>query len=273
MKKLSFFFLLVVLFSSCSTIKYVKENEFLLTKNTVYIDSVKNSNENITELLLQRPNAKALGMPLSLYFYNLGNPEAPKTPSKWGEKHSKTYSFFKKTFSEKQSISVAKTFIGFNNWFLKSGQAPIIIDDKKTKRTVANLNTYFQTEGYFRSKISSKKDTIGNRKGAISYTILRGEPSFLDSIKTKISSAVLDSLYKESKEKSFLKSGDQYKVGNFIKEANRLVKLFRNKGVYHFNENYILFDIDTLKNYQKTAVDINISERVIPFKIQKIKKN
>lgn len=117
MKKLSFFFLLVVLFSSCSTIKYVKENELLLAKNTVYIDSVKSSSENISELLMQRPNAKALGMPLSLHFYNLGNPEAPKTPSEWGKKHQKTYNFISDVFSEKQSISVAKTLsvsiIGF----------------------------------------------------------------------------------------------------------------------------------------------------------------
>ncbi|MGB1042213.1 MAG: hypothetical protein ACPGU6_02380, partial [Tenacibaculum sp.] len=243
MKKLSFFFLLVVLFSSCSTIKYVKDNELLLAKNTVYVDSVKSTNENITELLMQRPNAKALGMPLSLYFYNLGNPDAPKTPSKWAAKHPKTYSFFKNTFSEKQSISVAKTFIGFNNWFLKSGQAPIIIDDKKTRRTVTNLDAYFQNEGYFRTKTTAQKDTLSKKKGRITYNISRGKPSFIDSINTYISSRVLDSIYENDTEKRFLKTGEQYKVDNFIKEANRIVKLYRNKGIYHFNENYIAFEI------------------------------
>lgn len=272
MKKLSFFFLLVVLFSSCSTIKYVKENELLLAKNTVYIDSVKNSSGNITELLMQRPNAKALGMPLSLHFYNLGNPEAPKTPSEWAKKHPKTYNFYKNIFSEKQSIAVAKTFIGFNNWFLTSGQAPIIIDDKKTNRTVDNLKAYYQTEGYFRAKVSSKKDTIGKKKGEISYHITKGNPSYLDTIKTFITSPVLDSLYQLTKDKSHLKSGDHYKNDNFINEANRLVKLFRNKGVYHFNENYISFENDTLKNYKKTDVDINISDKTVPFQIQRIKK-
>ena len=273
MKKLSIFFLLIVLFSSCNTIKYVKENELLLTKNTIYVDSVKNSNENITELLMQRPNAKALGIPLSLYFYNLGNPKVPKTPKEWGLENPNIYSFFKKKFSEKQSISIAKTLIGFNYWFLNSGEAPVVIDDLKTKKTVTNLKAYFRTEGYFRSKVSFKKDTVGNKKGALTYDIVRGNPSFLDSIKTQISSPVLDSLYKLSKDKSFLKSGDQYKDENFIKEANRLVKLFRNKGIYHFNENYISFVNDTsLVGYQKTLVDVGISDRVIPFKIQKIKK-
>ncbi|ALU74144.1 hypothetical protein AUW17_02135 [Tenacibaculum dicentrarchi] len=272
MKKLSFLFLLVILFSACSTIKFVKENELLLAKNTVYIDGVKNTNQNITELLMQRPNAKALGVPLSLYFYNLGNPKGAKTPSKWGIKNPKTYSFFKKGFSEKQSISVAKALIGLNHWFLNSGESPIIIDDKKTKKTADNLNAYFQTEGYFRSKVSFQKDTIGNKKGSISYKVTKGKPSFLNLIKTQIAAPTLDSLYKKSKENSFLQAGNQYKDAHFIKEANRLVTFFRDKGIYHFNENYISFENDTLQNYQKTKVNINISDRVIPFKVQKIKK-
>ncbi|MCD8415104.1 outer membrane protein assembly factor [Tenacibaculum dicentrarchi] len=272
MKKLSFLFLLVILFSACSTIKFVKKNELLLTKNTVYIDSVKNTNQNITELLMQRPNAKALGVPLSLYFYNLGNPKGAKSPAKWGFKNPKIYSFFKKGFSEKQSISVAKSFIGINRWFLNSGEAPIIIDDKKTKKTADNLNAYFQTEGYFRAKVSFKKDTIDTKKGSISYQITKGKPSFLSLIKTKIASPALDSLYKKSKENSFLQAGNQYKDEHFVKEANRLVTFFRNKGIYHFNENYISFENDTLQNYQKTKVNINISDRVIPFKVQNIKK-
>ncbi|MEX6626335.1 translocation and assembly module lipoprotein TamL [Tenacibaculum salmonis] len=272
MKKLSFFFLLIVLFSSCSTIKFVKKNELLLAKNTVYIDSIKNTSGNIAELLMQRPNAKALGIPLSLYFYNLGNPVGAKTPAKWATEKPNTYAFFKKFFSEKQSISVANTAIGINEWFLNSGQAPIIIDDKKTKKTITNLNAYFQTEGYFRSKVTSKKDTIQNKKGSISYIITKGNPSFLNKIKTKITSPILDSLYQKSEEKSFLKSGDQYKDENFIKEANRLVNLFRDKGIYHFNENYISFENDTLQNYQKTNVAVKISDRIIPFKVQKIKR-
>ncbi|MBE7628616.1 BamA/TamA family outer membrane protein [Tenacibaculum piscium] len=272
MKKLSFFFLLVLLFNSCNTIKFVKENELLLAKNSVYVDSTKNTTENIAELLMQRPNAKALGVPLSLYFYNLGNPQGAKTPSQWGNKNPKIYRFFKKGFSEKQSISVANTFIGFNHWFLNSGEAPVIINPIKTQKTIGNLKAYFQTQGYFRAKITSKKDTIAPKKGEISYHITKGNPSFLDTIQTKIASPILDSLYKISKEKSFLSKGSQYKDGNFIKEANRLVELFRNNGIYHFNENYISFDNDTLKNYQKTNVEISISDRIIPFKIQKIKK-
>lgn len=281
MKKLSFILLLLVLFYSCNTIKYVKKNELLLARNTVFVDSVKTSDENLNELLIQRPNAKTFGLPLSLHFYNIGNPEGPKTPGKWGEKHPKTYSFFKSIFSEKQSISVAKSAISFNNWFLKSGQAPIIISDRKTKRTIENLNTYLQNQGYFKAKITSKKDTLSSKKGAISYYINKGQALFIDSISREIKTPVLDSIYKISKYESYLKPNQQYNDQNFINEANRITKLFRNNGIFHFDKNNSIdFYVSDTANY-KTDIELVISDRTVevngnyytkPYKIQKIKR-
>ena len=281
MKKLSFYLLILFIISSCSSIERVAEGEQLLTKNTVYVDDKKEANPAANDYLIQRPNTKALGLPLSLYFYNLGNPEGSKTPVEWANRHPKTYNFFKDVFSEKQSIGVAKSFIGINKWFLKSGQAPIIIDDTKIKRTVNNLKKYYQTEGYFKAKITSKRDTISHKKGAVNYYITKGEPLFLDSISKKIASPVLDSIYELNEKGTFLKSGNQYKDQSFVNEANRLTKLYRNGGVYHFSPNSIgFYDIDTVNN--KTNVDLEISDRVIeqdgnyfskPYKIQKIKKN
>ncbi|WP_075341720.1 translocation and assembly module lipoprotein TamL [Tenacibaculum agarivorans] len=280
MKKPIFYFVLLIVFSSCSTIKHVAKNELLLTKNTIIIDSAKQNDEKINDLLLQRPNARAIGLPLSLYFYNLGNPKGSQDVDDWKVNHPRWYKLFKDVFSEKQSIAVANTFIGLNNWYLKNGQAPIVIDDIKTKKTVNKLQAYFVTEGYFRAKVGSKKDTVGKRKGAITYTITKGKPSFLDSIYTDIKSPILDSLYQKNAHKNFLKKGDQYKNNNFIKEANRVVKSFRNQGIYHFNENYLLFEPDTLQDYKKTKVRIEIRDQLVerngqyiskPFKIQKIK--
>ncbi len=280
MKKLSFYLLFTILLSSCSTTKHVPVNELLLTKNTITVDNVERNDEKLKELLLQRTNARAIGLPLSLYFYNLGNPKGSQDVDEWKKNHPKWYNTFKDIFSEKQSIAVANSFIGLNQWYLNNGQAPEIISDKKTKSTVNNLRMYFQTEGYFRAKVWSKKDTVGEKKGAISYFVEKNKPSFLDSIKINIRSQVLDSIYTREKGNSFLKVGEQYKNQSFINEANRLVKLFRNNGVYHFNENYIEFINDTLKDYQKTKVELGILDRLVeqdgnyiskPFKIQKIK--
>ncbi|WP_299712178.1 BamA/TamA family outer membrane protein [uncultured Tenacibaculum sp.] len=280
MKKHIFYFLLLLILGSCSTIKHVPENELLLTKNTIIVDSVKQKNETLNSLLQQQKNARAIGLPLSLYFYNLGNPRGSKDVEEWQKNHPKWYKLFKDVFSEKQSIAVANTFIGLNNWYLNNGQAPIIINDKKTKGTAKSLLSYYITQGYFRTKVRYKKDTVGRKKGAITYFVEKGKPTFLDSIYTEIQSPILDSIYQKHAHKSFLKKGDQYKDDNFIKEANRVVNLFRNKGIYHFNENYLLFEPDTLKNYEKANVRVKIRDQLIqkdgeyiskPFKVQKIK--
>ena len=281
MKKLFLIYIFIALFVSCNTIKYVKENEQLLTKNVVYVDSVKTSTEAINELLLQKPNAKALGMPLSLYFYNLGNPNGAKTPTEWGKKHPKLYEFYKKTFSEKQAIAVSKTFIGLNKWFIDGGQAPVVISNKKVKGTVDNLKAYFQNEGYFKARVSAKQDSVGRKKGMVTYTVAKGKAMFLDSIRLEVKSPVLDSLYSLHKNNIKIVKGSQYKDANFVKEAERVAKLFRNNGVYHFDKNASIdFYIEDTVNY-KTNVDYIIDNRLVekdgsyiekPYQIQKIKR-
>ena len=46
--------------SSCSSVKRVKDNEHLLTKNNITVNNKKNTNEDLNELLAQKPNKKHL---------------------------------------------------------------------------------------------------------------------------------------------------------------------------------------------------------------------
>ena len=284
MKKIFILLLLFLLINACNSVKSVKDNEYLLTQNTILVNERKSKNKELNELLIQKPNSKTLGLPLSLFFYNLGDKTKPDKASEWGKKKPKTYRFIKNIFSEKQSISYANSMIGLNNWFLRNGEAPVIIDDKKIERTLKNLTAYYKTNGYFRVKTDSKKELQKNKKGAITYSIDTGRPTFIDRIKTDIKSPILDSLYQSEKKFSFLKKGDQFIENNFIKEAQRITKLFRNNGVYHFTENDLgYYEIDsTSTNNYKTNVDLVIFDKsrifksdgtyvLRPYKIQKIR--
>ena len=284
MKKIFIFFLLTLFLSACSSVKRVQDSQFLLTQNTITVNEKKNTNTDLNELLVQKPNSKTLGLPLSLYFYNLGDNTKPKKPSEWGKAKPNTYNFIKNIFSEKQSISYAKSMIGLNNWFLKNGQSPKIINDDKIKKTINNLNAYHKNNGYFRVDVSSKKELLKNKKASINYIINTGRPTFLDAIITKIKSPVLDSLYQSKKASSYLKTGDQFIETNFIKEAKRITNLFRNSGIYHFTESdlgYYNIDSANTNNY-KTNVDLVIfdKKRVLktngeyvlkPYYIQKLR--
>lgn len=282
MKKVSFYLLLLILISSCSSIKRVPENKLLLTKNTIIVDDGKNKDDELNDYLLLRPNSKTLGFPFPLYFYNLGNEKNSKTPSQWAKRNPKTYNFFKGLFSEKQSIGVANTFIGINKWFLTSGQAPVIIDPLKVRKTEKNLKTYLLNQGYFNAKVASKIDTLKKKKGAVRYIISKGVPLMIDSIYTSITSPVLDSIYAPEKEHSYLRPNTQFNDNNFRKEAQRIVKLFRNSGIFHFNENHLQFEIDTTDSLKKDRALITLKVKSewraqknnqyvsLPFKVQKI---
>ena len=285
MKKIFIYFLLILFLSACSSVKRINGTKYLLTQNTIIVNDKKNNNTDLTELLVQKPNSKTLGLPLSLYFYNLGDNNKPKKASDWGTLKPKTYNFIKNIFSEKQSISFANSMIGINNWFLKNGQAPITIDDKKIKKTINNLTAYHKNRGYFRVEVNSNKKLLNNKRGEIDYIINTGRPTYIDSIRTKIKSPVLDSLYQSKKALSYLKTGEQFIESNFIKEAKRITNLFRNNGIYHFTENDLgYYNIDTANtNNYRTNIDLVIfdKKRILktngdyilkPYRIQKIRK-
>ncbi|MGY0408133.1 MAG: translocation and assembly module lipoprotein TamL, partial [Polaribacter sp.] len=183
---------------------------------------------------------------------------------------------------EKQSIAYANSFIKLNNWLL-SYDKPVIIDKKKTQKTTNNLWAYYKTRGYFQSKINVKikRDSV-HKKATVSYYIEKGKPTLLDTIKLKIESPVLDSIYKTSETASFLKSGNQYNDKTFRAEAARVIKLFRNNGIYYFSKAALGFDVDSTRTDHKTNVDFLISSNRYaevngkyvkkPYKVHKIKE-
>ena len=282
MKKLSLFFFLFILFASCNSTKHVVEKEYLLTKNYIYVDSVKNSSGELQKYILQKPNPRFLGLPFGLYFHNMGNHKKPKTAKDWGRKNRGSYYLIKNIFSEKQSIAYANTLIGLNNWLLAYDE-PAILNKGKISKTANNLLAYYKTQGYFQASIKTAvNNSLKAKKATIDYYIKPGKPTFLDTITLKIESLVLDSIYKNALQTSLLKKGSQYKNQTFIDEAKQVIKLYRNNGIYHFAENYLGFYLDSTRNDYKTNVDFIISgDRIIeengayinkPFKVQKIKE-
>ncbi|PQJ82866.1 translocation and assembly module lipoprotein TamL [Polaribacter glomeratus] len=282
MKKISFYFLLIIFFVSCNSTKHVTEGEHMLNDNYIFIDSIKTKGTDLQKYILQKPNPRFLGLPIALYFHNIGNHNKPKTPIKWAKKNPRSYNFIKTIFSEKQSIAYANSFIKLNNRFLKNNE-PEIINEIKVNRTADNLWAYYKTQGYFKSSVNSQinKDSV-SKKASVAYYITTGKATVLDSIKFKIDSPVLDSIYKTANIETFLKTGEQYKDVTFRNEANTVVKLFRNSGIYHFTESALGFYVDSTRTDYKTNVEFLISgERLIeedglyvekPFKVHTIKE-
>ncbi|WP_245857039.1 translocation and assembly module lipoprotein TamL [Lutibacter flavus] len=259
-------------FSSCNTVKYVSENENLLTKNIILVNDKKNVDDEITDYVVQRPNSLVLGVPFPLHFYNIGNKNFESDYDQWKIDNPKAYNFTTKVFSEKQTRGLHNFKYNTHKWWLNNGEEPVIFDSKKATQTVDNFMQHYHNEGYFNVKAYYDIAYLKNKKAAVTYYVNTDKPYTLDTITINIESKVLDSIYLSQKEASFIKKGEKFKYSLFINEQNRITNLFRNSGIYHFNKNAILVDADT-SNY-KSNIDLIINDSIanIPYKIQKIKK-
>ena len=279
--KILFFALYLTLLASCNTLKYVPDNENLLKKNSIYVNDKKKSESELNDFLVQRPNQSTLGIPLSLHFYNFGNPDFEKTFEEWMINHPKKYKSYKNLFSKKQTLVVFNTKKGFNNWFINKGQAPVIYNEKKTKKSVKSLKDYYISKGFFEAKADFINHQIKEKQVAIDYKIITNKQYYIDSITTEIESPILDSIYQLNKDQSIIKRGNPFVFSDFENEENRLVSLFRNSGIYHYKKNSMKFWTDSLKQSYNKDIILKIPNRIvnnndsvykIPYKVQKVKQ-
>ena len=279
--KISLFILIAVIISACNSLRRVPNGKMLLTKNEILVDKKKESNEDVTNQLYQKPNSSLLGYRFRLNIFNLANPNPDSTYKAKFIKNPDKYTAMAKWLSKKQVDRLGKSFYysGIHSFLKKTGEAPVILDQKSTDRSLSRLQSYYFDKGYFNLKGNYKIDSLSPKKAAVKYSITKGNPFVLDTINVNIKTPILDSLYKTNKELAFLKSGKQYNKIDFDAERNRITTHFRNNGAYYFQQNYINYSIDTLNANSKANIDLNIenqsirvgdSTKIIPFKLYKI---
>ena len=280
--KISLIILISLVITSCNVVKRVGENNHLLTHTSVYVNDKKITSEEITNLIYQKPNNKLLGLfPLRLHIYNLARQSIDSILESKIYNNQKKTAWKTKVLSKKQLDKDIESRKSFNKWLRNTGEAPVIIDTIRTIKSKNKLDRYYFANGWFDVKTTSKKTRNDNQRAGIVYNITTGEPYILDSITTNIASPIIDSLYQIIKENALIKTGNQYRVDDFTKERERLTNNFRNSGVYHFTQDYIRFEHDTIGTNKKVNNLIQILDRVIrnedsvvlvPFKIYKIKE-
>lgn len=261
----------------------VPDNKMLLVKNEIIVDNQKVAGDSIQALLYQKPNSSFLKIPVRLYLYHLSKKNADSSYVAWLNKKPNRKKNLTKLLSEKQVNRLGKSFIvsGYSNFFKKVGEAPVIIDSSKIEKSKSRLSAYYRSIGYFDNQVKAEIDSIGKKKGAVTYSLLKNEPYIIDSIYTSIDTKVIDSLYQTIKKESFIKQNKKYSVDDFTNERKRITANFRNNGAFFFQENDINYDVyqDTLT--KKLDVDIKINDReitvdetsiTIPHKLYKIEK-
>ncbi len=242
------FILLACTIYSCNPLKNLSKDQWLLRKNVIFEGTEKRTDEALYNLLIQQPNTYIFGSPLKLNVSNLS-----KKPDS-------------------------------DTWLNRIGEQAVLIDPKSTNRSIERLQAYYKSIGYFNAAVNVKqKNHPRKQKATVHYTIDKGRAFVIDSVKSIFYSKDLDSLYKKSKNHSFIQKGNPFSYEDFDAERDRISKLAKDHGIYNFQESAVSFSIsrDTVQKNKDSLLNVLLTVRnpkennetvSEPYLIKKIKQ-
>ena len=265
----------------CSGTRVLRTQITEIGKTEIYENKVLLKKSPVNFIITTSPNKKFLGIPLRKILFEAAHPEPALKFQTWLKKKEKRRKYLEKWISKKQIGAIEKYGIKFNDWLLKNGEATAIIDSIGIKTSKKRITQYYKNLGYFNIEVLS--DTIRSHKNKVTlkYQIFTNNSYRIDSITTLIKSAVLDSIYNAHENEGLIKMGGAFEIKSFEQERERLITLFRNNGIYNFQQNSIQFTaaIDSTGLDTKIPVSIridNIQQRIndtlreLPYTINKI---
>ena len=271
--KIVLFTLITTLLSSCSISKNLNEGEKILKKNNLFINDVITQNDSLNNLFLQNKNSTFIGIPVGALIYTASKSNTDSIFDNWLLK-KRNKKKLTRLFSEKQVNQIREYYKSFNNWKKDNGEKLVLIDSSKTLESAKNLNSYFQNIGYLDNKVSFEieDDKTKSFFADINYKVSTGPQYYVGDVNSIIESKIIDSIYKKNIDKSFLIKNQIFRTKNFEFERDRLNRLFKNSGIYNFQINSILFDveIDSAKNVYSLPIKVIIKDD--NYKVHKIDK-
>lgn len=246
--KLFLLFILILFGWSCNVTKHVQEGSYLLDKYSIHSDVKDISKSDLEDYLRQTPNSKVLGLfRMQLGIYNLAGKD---TSSKW------------------------------NKSFMRMGAPPVIYDEYLTAKSADQLQRVFMNKGYINATIDTVV-TKKNKRASVDYIIKSNKPYILQKYEVKVSNKLLTELATDTS-RSLIRPGMLFDVDIFDAERQRVATLYRNKGYYNFNKDFLVYSVDSalktnkvnatldFRQYLKLAKD-SINEAIFrQFKIGKV---
>ena len=229
----------VAVITGCNTTRRVPENEYLLRKNVVHINSesagekdLPFGTDDLYELLEQQPNDRLLG---SLKIGLWANSYAAKGKSNW-----------------------------FKRWLDKSiGQDPVILQVNKIDRSLGQLNLFLENNGFFNSKIDTEI-LRKNKKATVEYHVELAPPYRISDIEYEIFDSTIRNIVIQHQQESLIEKGAIYNAENLDDERYRISSLLRNEGYYYFAPELVFFEVDSAFGNHTLKIYPNIQPSGIP---------
>ncbi len=223
------FSVLLPLFVSCSTTKYVPEDQYLLNKVTIKTDNKSISSGDLESYVQQMPN--------------------------------KDFLFIKKSGLKVYSLSGRDTSKWRNRFIRRLGDAPVIFNARSLKETEKQLAQQVQNLGYLDAEVTS--DTVLKRKKAnVTYYIRSNNPYTIRNYEVEIIDTAILSMftYPRIRRALNIQPGMRFVPEDLDQRLQTVVNSMRNQGFYKLSKENFFFQVDSSLSANQVDVKLKIRD-------------
>jgi len=244
----------------CSGTRVFREKGALIDRIEIYEDNKVLNNHPVNFIITTPANKKILGVPLGKLLYQTAHPDPRRQFNQWLQKKENRAKHLEGWISKKQILALGNYAEKFNTWLKNTGELPAILDSTEVENSKKRIAQYYKNLGYYDVQVHTEVKAIKDQKTTLKYQIEPKEKYLIDSISATIESPELELLYNSTLKDQILKEGAPFEINKFEEERERLFLLFRNKGIYNFQQNSIQFTaaIDSTGNDINIPVTIRI---------------
>lgn len=223
---------IIITASSCSSIKYLSADEYLLTKNKIKFEN-KDEVENIpglkyelSTLIKQKSNSNFFFVPREWFYFKIAN--SPDTSR-------------------------------FDQWKLKYlSEPPTIYSSNLAISTAEAMENFLRIKGYFNAKVkfeeNFRKKLVVNTYLIDVNQIFRVDSVTFSSVDERIYGLMLEYANRSFLKKNAILSGIAYE-----QEKDRITRLLKDNGYAFFNSNYIApLEADTVGRNGSAKLNVRV---------------
>lgn len=265
-KKIGYAVCILLLYSCNATKHLIKDDQSLLTGNSVavkytgkvYSDKTDLKNELAKQVVYnQQPNKKFMSifrLKLGIYTMSVLKNEKRLVRKQELEAKINTGNYTKKDSTELSKLMKKKKFENFLNE-TSGGEPPVLFDSTTMATSIKRMRNYLFYHGYFYSDVSATYKTK-KKKTNVTYHVSTGPQFTYREVNLIVEDSSLYSIVTQGPKNMLLKKGDPFDIDVVKKERQRLADLVQNEGYFTFSPDFIYLNIDSTVGNQQ--IDVNL---------------
>lgn len=237
---------LALLLGSCNTTKYLKEDELLLHKNAIKIETQASKRElgslswKLQTLAKQQPNKRSIYLARTRLWW-------------WyqAQRH-----IAKRTTTDPDTDALVRDTSGIYKFVLRRvAEPPALYSATLTDETAESMEYYLNNRGFYDARVSSTV-AVKRKKVTVTYAVTTDSFMRIGGVEYRTQDLNIKAILPDLAQESELRPGLPLDSRTFEAEKTRLVNAIKNKGYRFFFPNYITYQGDSTG--LKTQVYVNI---------------